>query len=411
MGAMGITMNQKGVHLGVGLLVAVVVMAIFTFNSTPMAAETEETPQKPPMPLPTQPKAKPALKSDTDRWTYFRGNALSQGVATTTLPDRPELLWEFKVAEGAFEVTPAIVDGVVYIGDLDGTLFALNLQDGTTLWKSEIESGFVSSPSYYNGHVYLGDYDGVFYCFRTKDGALIWKFETGAEVNSSANFYKDNVLVGSQDATLYCIQALTGVLSWKHEIADQIRCSPTVVGDRTFVAGCDAKLHIIDLAKGTKVSEVILDGPTGSTPAVSGDHVYFGTEGASLYSINWKKAEVQWHYTNAESALPYRSSVALKDGILVIGGRNRLIQAFHMKTGKEAWQFKTNGRVDASPVIVGDRVFVAGSDGRISAFQLKTGKQVWEFEAGGDFIGSPAVAEQRLVIASGAGSVYCFGKK
>ncbi|MDE0818191.1 MAG: PQQ-binding-like beta-propeller repeat protein, partial [Pirellulaceae bacterium] len=327
-----------------------------------------------------------------DRWTYFRGNALSQGVANTTLPKKPVLLWTYEVPEGAFEVTAAIVDGVVYIGDLDGTLIALDLITGNALWQSSIESGFVSSPAYLNGRIYLGDYDGSFYCFSAKDGSLVWKYATGAEVSSSANFYKDNVLVGSQDATLYCINAVSGKLTWKHELADQIRCSPTVVGDRTFVAGCDAKLHIIDLEKGEKISAVELDGPTGSTPAVVGDHVFFGTEGASIYSINWKKAEVQWHYTSEESAMPYRSSVALKDGILVIGGRNRLVQAFNAKTGKELWQFKANGRVDASPVIVGNRVFVGSSDGRIHAFNLKTGKQVWQYEAGGDFAAAPAIA-------------------
>ncbi|MBT4846229.1 MAG: PQQ-binding-like beta-propeller repeat protein [Planctomycetaceae bacterium] len=358
---------------------------------------------------PNSAAAKPAV--GIDRWTYFRGNALSQGVANTTLPEKPVLLWKYEVPAGAFEVTAAIVDGVVYIGDLDGALVALNLTTGKVIWKTTIESGFVSSPAYLNGNIYLGDYDGVFYCFNTKDGSLVWKYETGAEVSSSANFYKDNVLVGSQDATLYCINSTSGKLTWKHELADQIRCSPTVVGDRTFVAGCDAKLHIIDLEKGEKISAVDLDGPTGSTPAVVGDHVFFGTEGASIYSINWRKSEINWHYTSEESALPYRSSVALKDDILIIGGRNRLVQAFNTKTGKELWQFKANGRVDASPVIVGNRVFTGSSDGRIHAFNLKTGKQVWQYEAGGDFAAAPAIAEQSLVIASGDGKVYCFGEK
>ena len=353
---------------------------------------------------------KPAT-AKIDNWEYFRGNALSQGVAKSLLPEKPDLLWEFEVKEGAFEVTPAIVDGVVYVGDLDGALFALNLKDGKQVWKSTIESGFVSSPAYRDGRIYLGDYDGVFYCFQAKDGKLLWQYETGAEVNSSANFYKDNVLVGSQDATLYCLAAKDGGLVWKHEIADQIRCSPTVVGDRTFVAGCDAKLHIIDLLKGEKIKEVELDGPTGSTPAVHGNNVYFGTEGASVFSINFKEAKVDWQYTNEASTLPYRSSVAIHDGIVIIGGQNRFVQAFQISDGKEIWQKQIRGRVEASPVVVGKRVFVAGSNGRITAFEYKTGKQVWEYEAGGGFTGSPAISQQKLVIASNDGKVYCFGKK
>ena len=35
-----------------------------------------------------------------DNWEYFRGNALSQGVAQSNLPEKPELLWEFEVKEG-----------------------------------------------------------------------------------------------------------------------------------------------------------------------------------------------------------------------------------------------------------------------------------------------------------------------
>ncbi len=65
----------------------------------------------------------------------------------------------------------------------------------------------------------------------------------------------------------------------------------------------------------------------------------------------------------------------------------------------------------ASPVVVGNRVFVAGSNGRITAFEYKTGKQVWEYEAGGGFTGSPGISQQKLVIASNDGKVYCFGKK
>ena len=75
---------------------------------------------------------KPA-SAKIDNWEYFRGNTLSQGVAKSLLPEKPELLWEFEVKEGAFEVTPAIVDGVVYIGDLDGALFALNLKNGNQI--------------------------------------------------------------------------------------------------------------------------------------------------------------------------------------------------------------------------------------------------------------------------------------
>ncbi|MFP6649236.1 MAG: PQQ-binding-like beta-propeller repeat protein, partial [Pirellulaceae bacterium] len=231
------------------------------------------------------------------------------------------------------------------------------------------------------------------------------------EIDSSANFYKDKVLIGSQDATLYCLNAADGELAWKYEIADQIRCSPTIVGNRCFLAGCDGRLHIIDIDEGKPVADVLLDGPTGVTPAVLGDRVFFGTEGGVFFAIDWRKAEVVWKYADPESALPFRSSAAVTKGFVLVGGRNKQIQALNPDNGKQLWQFTTRGRVDSSPVIIGNRMYVGGSDGRIYGLDLKTGKPTWEYETGDGFVGSAAIASGRLVIASDEGTVYCFGEK
>ena len=196
---------------------------------------------------------KPAAAKRTDKkltadkpandWPLFRGNRLAQGVASSSLPKAPKLLWEYKVKEGAFEATPAVVAGVVYIGDLDGSLFALKLENGHKIWEYKIDSGFIASPAYHQERIFVGDYDGRFFCVDAKTGKKAWVFETQAEIASSANFYKDMVLVGSQDATLYCLKISDGSLVWKHSIADQIRCSPTIVANRCFLAGCDGKLQ------------------------------------------------------------------------------------------------------------------------------------------------------------------------
>ena len=49
-------------------------------------------------------------------WPLFRGNAAGQGVAHTSLPAKPKLLWNFKPGDTTFEAT-AIIDGdTVYVG-------------------------------------------------------------------------------------------------------------------------------------------------------------------------------------------------------------------------------------------------------------------------------------------------------
>jgi len=144
---------------------------------------------------------------------------------------------------------------------------------------------------------------------------------------------------------------------------------------------------------------------------VLGDNVYFGTEGGAFFAINWKEAKVTWKAEEKGSQQPYRSSPAVQDDIVVVGSRNRRVQAFNPKTGAELWSFATKQRIDSSPVIAGDRVFIGAADGRLYALSLKDGKQLWEYQATGGFTGSPAVAEGKLVIATDRGAVYCFGAK
>ena len=95
------------------------------------------------------PAAAPAevAMQTAEAWPMFRGNPLATGVAVSDLPQQLEVLWRYEVPNGAFEGTPAIVDGVVYLGDLDGTLFALDLSSGRELWKYTSQIGFPTSPS------------------------------------------------------------------------------------------------------------------------------------------------------------------------------------------------------------------------------------------------------------------------
>jgi outer membrane protein assembly factor BamB len=343
-------------------------------------------------------------------WPVCRGDELATGIAHSPLPENLEVLWKFNSNMHGFEATVAIVDGVVYAGSLDGELYVLSLADGKEKWRYHTELGFNAPPAVADGRVFAGDADGRFYCFDAATGKPLWGKETGGEIDSGPNFYKDWVLVGSQDATLYCYEQATGKEVWKYTIGDQVRCSPTVVEGRAFLAGCDAKLHIIDLDKGQPIGTVEIDGPTGSTPAVGGDCVYFGTEGASFFSINWREAKIAWQ-ARGERNMPFRSSGAVLEDMIIVGSHDKNIYALDRNTGQEKWSFTTRAKVDSSPVVVGNRVFVGSGDGRLYGLDCATGKKVWEYEAGGHFVASPAVAEGRLVIGNTDGTLYCFGAK
>ncbi|MDO9325673.1 MAG: PQQ-binding-like beta-propeller repeat protein, partial [Methanoregula sp.] len=57
----------------------------------------------------------------------------------------------------------AYADGVVYFGDLNGTLYALDAKTGALRWNFTAGGYIWSSPSVSNGVVYFSGGDGYLY--------------------------------------------------------------------------------------------------------------------------------------------------------------------------------------------------------------------------------------------------------
>lgn len=56
--------------------------------------------------------------------------------------------------------TAAVKDGIVYITDLAGILYALDATTGKAFWTHDLESAMWSSPMWVDGKIYLGDENG-----------------------------------------------------------------------------------------------------------------------------------------------------------------------------------------------------------------------------------------------------------
>jgi outer membrane protein assembly factor BamB len=348
---------------------------------------------------------------DSTAWPLFRGDSQATGVSSDRLPEKLDRLWTFSAAKGGFDATAAIVDGVVYIGGTGDKFYAVDLATGERRWEFPASAGFNASAAVRQGRVYVGDTDGQFHCLDAATGKEKWNFQTDGEIDSSANFCDDRVLFGSQDSYLYCLDAESGRLAWKYQSQDQIRCFATVVENLGFVAGCDGHLHVVDLRRGEGIGEVKIDSPTMASPAVLNGTVFVGTEGQDFFAIDPRKLSIAWHYQNHGHGAAFRSSAAVTPEAVIVGSRDKQLHAFNPKTGQPLWSFVAKGRIDGSPVVVGDRAFVGSADGRLYAIGVKTGEKLWQFEMGGAVSASPAVAQGRLVIGNDSGQLYCFGEK
>ena len=84
---------------------------------------------------------------------------------------------------------PAIVDGRVFVGAADGSVYSLDARSGCVYWTFGAAAGVRVAPAVGNGSVYFGDLRGNVYALDENTGGLRWK--------SRANEHPLAVITGS----------------------------------------------------------------------------------------------------------------------------------------------------------------------------------------------------------------------
>lgn len=354
-------------------------------------------------------------------WPSFRNGPRQLGVATSDLPEQLELLWKYPTTDGVV-ATAAIVGERVYVGALSGKLLCLNRRSGELIWSyrtlenpdpNTFAPGFKAAPTVTANAVYIGDEDGTFHVVDRATGKKKWTFPTGAEIAGGAAVVGENVIVGSHDSFLYCLKASDGSVVWQFQTENRVNCAPAIAENRTFIAGCDEHLRVIEITNGTQTNDIPLGTYLIASPAVMGDMLYVGTYAAEVVAVDWKNEQIVWKYQDPDRDFPYHASASVTDKYVVVGGRDKQMHCIDRQTGRGIWKFPTRGRIDSSPVIVGERVFFGSADRTLYELRLSDGKQLWTFNAGRPIEAGPAVGEGCLVVGceGPGGFIYCFGRR
>lgn len=349
-------------------------------------------------------------------WISFRATPDQRGVASTTLSDQPQLLWELKSKDG-WVGTCAIAGDRVYAPALEGYLYCLNRDTGDVIWKyrsiddpneDEFAPGFKAAPLIAAGSVFAGDEDGFLHVVDIETGKRRWKFETGAEIAGGVTYWNDRVILASHDSWLYCL-SLDGEEIWRFQTRDRINCSPAVIDHFTFVAGCDSQLRVIDMEQGEETLAVDLSDYLIASPAIVDDMLYVGSHGGVVSALNWRTGKIKWRYEGRRQ-LSIRASAVATDDLILVGSHDKLMHAIDRETGEPRWTFPTRARIECSAAVVDSRVFFGSGDGNIYGLSLKDGQEVWKFNAGKAITGGMAIGEECMVVGEDAsnGRLLCF---
>ena len=310
-----------------------------------------------------------------DAWPMFRGDPQNRGIADTKLPDKLELRWKFATtADEAIESTAAIIGDACYVGGDDGHLYALNLKDGTLRWKFKAAGSIKSSPTFLAGTLYFGDETGIMHAIAAADGKEKWSYKAGGEIISSVVPAGDRLIFGDYDGGLTCLATADGKPLWKYQAEDKLHGTPGIFDGRVLIAGCDAKLHVVRVEDGKADRTIPLGSVCGASAAGDDKAIFLGTYGNQVLAIDWRGSKLVWSFEDSERQFPFISSAAVSPDLVIVGGRDKRVRGFDPKSGEVRWTFTTKGRVDGSPVRVGDRVFIGGMDGVFYELDAKSGK-------------------------------------
>ena len=142
----------------------------------------------------------------------------------------------------------------------------------------------------------------------------------------------------------------------------------------------------------------------GAPVADDAGDLYLGTTGRRVYKLG-PDGRLHWVHATGDNVA---ARPAVADGVVVVAGEDRRLQALDAATGRVRWTHLASGPLVASPVVVDD-VVVAGSDsGAVTGHDLGTGEVVWEHDAGGPveaaLVAHPADGAERVLVTTSGGT-------
>ncbi len=291
--------------------------------------------------------------------------------------------WRFKTGADV-RSSPAIADSVAYFGSYDGFLYAVNVQTGQPVWKFRLfgddvkkarpsYDDYTSSPAVVNGVVYVGSQDARhhFYAIDARTGQEKWSLSQPGKVEtirSSPGISGDTIYVGGDFNIFYALDLQTGQPKWTFKTSGTLNYAPALGDDGTvYFSSKDTYLYALNGRTGELKWKSNLAGSSWvtSSPVVANGMVYAGTsDGRFLYAVEAQTGKRVWGFSARGWVW---SSPSLAEGIVYVGSGGGRIFALDAKTGQEIWNFKTQDSVYSTPLVADGVVYAGDTDGILYA--------------------------------------------
>lgn len=319
-------------------------------------------------------------------------------------------------------LAPASDGTNVYVASNSGSVYALSLKDGSTVWRTKMLHVMLDAgPAVKDGIVVVASSGGLVVALDPATGKIMWKSDVKGESLAVPAIGSGTVVVRTTDGRLVALAADSGIQRWKTSY-DVPRlslrgASNPVIVDRVVLAGLDdGRLVAVNLDDGSQIWQASVGTAKGSNElarltdvdgvlAVSGDDVFAVAYRGQAAAITRSNGQIFW-----TRDVDSYTGMAADDNDVYVSDLNGTVWALDKYNGAPAWnQPALHARALTVPVPFGDSVVVGDIQGYVHFLSKKDGSLMARDRLGGDPITAPPlVVGDVLIVQSNDGKVGAY---
>lgn len=272
-----------------------------------------------------------------------------------------------------------------------GWVTALDTKDGREIWSIRLGNTNRSTPTIVEDTIYLsGGQDGSIYALNLENGNIKWSKNIGQPAIYESPIYKDGTLIVSTGLTdnpsVYALDPTNGNVKWSVELGGASFFGGAIGQDYVYIGSYENRtIRALQLSDGAEVwSKQLSQEGFASRPVFHEGIVYvqtanFGNGAGSLLAIDGNNGEIIWQTAGVGDS--QAGSPIIYEDLVIAGSSNMpVLRAFNKNTGEEVWSNRTvgstlhNGAVSANGVL-----FFSGTSGLMQAIDVYSGTILKDF--------------------------------
>jgi len=235
---------------------------------------------------------------------------------------------------GDMEVTPLLYGRRLYSGNIYGTFFCIDPQNGEQLWNYAIPGnvamkGIRSSPAAAGTMVIFGADDGTLYGMDTALHKPRWTVPTGSPIVASVAIDSGMAVVGTLAGMVYAVDCETGIVRWTHTAGASVYAGAVLTQSTALISTIGGMVMRLRMADGSTLWTRDIRGPVSGAAVATGEYIYLGTLDKRFICLSLASGEVLWS-TMLEGRV--KSAPAVACGRLLVTTDDRSLLSFIRRT-------------------------------------------------------------------------------